>query len=637
MYVIGTAGHVDHGKSTLIKALTGIHPDRLKEEKIRQMTIDLGFAWMNLPNGEELGIVDVPGHRDFIENMLSGVGGIDAALFIIAADEGVMPQTKEHLAILDLLQVKNGLIVLTKIDLVDDPDWLDLVEMDIRDAVEGTILEQAKIVRVSAHTKTGITQLIETLQELLAEVMPKPDFGRARLPIDRVFSITGFGTIVTGTLLDGTLQVGEEVEILPGGKKVRIRGLQTHKKNEQLASPGSRTAVNLTGINIDDIQRGNILATLKKYQPTQRFDADLRILPASNFSIKHNQTVKLFIGASEVLSRIRVLGKEEINPGENGWVQIEPVTAIVGIRGDRFIIRIPSPGETIGGGMIVNPHPHRRHKRFSSEVIKQLEAYQQGTPEEIFLQSVRDVGVGTFDSVIKKAKLERSSIEKFWKNLLEEQQVFQLEKGDVFQKPNIIICSSVWFLDRKNKTASLLENYHQQFNLRAGMSKEELKSKLKLDQPVFIAVLNILQELNFLETLGNVVRLSGFHPNLSDSQQKTKKIIVQTFSSAPYSTPGLKESIELHGEEIINYLITENLLINVGNDVAFLSEFYQEMKKWVVEKIEHSGSLTVAEFRDRFQTSRKYALAFLEHLDSIGVTIRDGDFRKIRQTGNKSY
>jgi selenocysteine-specific elongation factor len=369
---------------------------------------------------------------------------------------------------------------------------------------------------------------------------------------------------------------------------------------------------------------------VNKYQPTQRFDADLRILSSSSFSVKHNQTVKLFIGASEVLSRIRVLGKDEIKPGENGWVQVEPVFPIVGIRGDRFIIRIPSPGETIGGGMIVNPNPPRRHKRYSQDVVKQLEAYLRGTPDEIFLQAIQDLGVSTFDAVSKKGKLEHSVIKDFWNNLLEDKQIFQLEKGDVFKKPNLTICSSIWFADKKNKTFLLLENYHNQFNLRVGIPKEELKSRLKLEQSVFIAVLNLFQEMNFVELHGNFIRLKNFVPNLNPSQVKAKLSIIKAFSDSPYSPPSVKENIDSHGEEIINYLQAEKILISVGNDVAFLNENYLEMENWVITKIEHSGSLAVAEFRDKFQTSRKYALAFLEHLDAKGITIRDGDFRKLR-------
>jgi len=630
MYVIGTAGHVDHGKSTLIKALTGTHPDRLKEEQDRQMTIDLGFAWLSLPDGEEVGIIDVPGHRDFIENMLAGVGGIDAALFIIAADEGVMPQTKEHLAILDLLQVKNGIIVLTKVDLINDPDWLDLVEMDVHDAVKGTIFENSPIIRVSALTKAGINELINTLQVLLSSVKPKPDFGRGRLPIDRVFSITGFGTIVTGTLLDGILQIGQEVELLPERIKVRIRGLQTHKKNEKIATPGSRTAVNLSGVDIDEIRRGQVLAIADKYQPTQRFDAEIRVLSSSTFRIKHNQTIKLFIGTSEVLSRIRVLGRDEINPGENGWVQIEPVIPIVGIRGDRFIIRIPSPGETIGGGMIVNSNPGRRHKRFSSEVIKKLEFYSFGGPEEILFQAILDLGISSFDLLTKKAKMDSSIIQNYYENLIISGKIIQLEKGNVFQKTNLLLCSSVWFNDHKNKIQKILENYHNLFNLRLGIPKEELKSKLKLEHSVFSLVLEILKEQEFVEMIGNYVKLSGFIPQLTIKEEKIKSLIIEKFSETPYSTPGLKEYKELFSEEIINYLQSANILIAVNNDVAFLSNIYDEMRNWVIHKIEKSGSVTVADFRDTFQTSRKYALAFLEDLDAKGITFRDGDLRKLR-------
>ncbi len=632
MYVIGTAGHVDHGKSTLIKVLTGINPDRLKEEQIREMTIDLGFAWLKLPGGEELGIVDVPGHRDFIENMLAGVGGIDAALFIIAADEGVMPQTREHLAILDLLQVKNGIIVLTKIDLVEDKEWLDLVEMDVRDAMVGTILENAPIVKVSAFTKEGIDQLIQTIQDMLLNVRPKPDLERARLPIDRVFSLTGFGTIVTGTLIDGTLEVGQEVELLPEKLKTRIRGLQTHKKNESTAFPGSRTAVNITGVNLDQIRRGQVLARPGKYQGTQRFDAYLKIIPAANFSIKHNQTVKLFIGASEELARVRVLGKDEIKPGEDGWVQIEPHSMIVGIRGDRFIIRIPSPGETVGGGLIVNPNPQRRYKRFAQDVIKRMEAYLQGTPKEIFLQSLQDLGVNRFEEVTKKAKLEKTTVLKFWDEIIAENLCYQLEKGDVFQKPTILICSSIKFNDIRLKTEKILDEYHQKYNLRAGIPKEELKSKLKLDQNVFISMLELLKNQEIVRLLENKVCKTQFTPILTPSQEKAKNLIVEAFQASPFSPPGMNELMEKYGEEIVNYLLSEVILISIGNDIAFLTKSYQEMEEWVIQQIKSSGSLTVAQFRDKFSTTRKYALAFLEHLDQKGTTIRDGDARKLRPT-----
>ena len=304
MRVIGTAGHVDHGKSTLIAALTGTHPDRLKEEQAREMTIELGFGWMTLPNGEEVGIVDVPGHRDFIENMLSGIGGIDAALLVIAADEGVMPQTREHLAILDILQIPTGIIVLTKTDLAPDSAWLDLVEADIRAAVKDTVMKDAPILRVSAKTKIGLESLVSNLETSLQQEPPRIDLGRPRLPIDRVFSISGFGTVVTGTLLDGQLAIGDDVEILPSGQKGRVRGLQTHKKKEDKAVPGSRTAVNISGIETESIQRGEVVVHPNQYQPTRRIDARFRLLKDVSSVLKHNSEVKFFVGASET-ARLR--------------------------------------------------------------------------------------------------------------------------------------------------------------------------------------------------------------------------------------------------------------------------------------------------------------------------------------------
>ncbi|MDQ2690736.1 MAG: selenocysteine-specific translation elongation factor, partial [Chloroflexota bacterium] len=316
MRVIGTAGHVDHGKSTLIAALTGTHPDRLKEEQQREMTIELGFGWLTLPNGEDVGIVDVPGHRDFIENMLAGVGGIDAALLVIAADEGVMPQTREHLAILDLLQIPAGLIVLTKTDLAPDTAWLELVEADIRAVVGGTVMSTAPLVRVSARTGTGLDSLVSILESLLQEKPPRPDLNRPRLPIDRVFSMSGFGTVVTGTLLDGHLSPGDEVEILPSGQRGRVRGLQMHKRKEERAIPGSRTAVNVSGIETGSVQRGEVLVHPGQYQSTRRVDAHVHLLADSSSPLKHNSEVKFFVGASESMATLRLLGREELVPAK---------------------------------------------------------------------------------------------------------------------------------------------------------------------------------------------------------------------------------------------------------------------------------------------------------------------------------
>ncbi len=385
MYVIGTAGHVDHGKSTLTHALTGINPDRLEEEQRREMTIDIGFAWLDLPNGERIGIIDVPGHRDFIENMLAGVGGIDAAVLVIAADEGVMPQTREHLAILDLLAIPTGLIALTKIDLVRDPDWLELVQLDILDAVQGTILDGAPIIPVSARTGEGLDRLVEAITERLAELPTRPTSGSPRLPVDRVFTISGFGVVVTGTLIDGPLSTGQEVEIQPANVRARIRGMQSHEQPIDAADPGRRLAVNLRGVEKSDVRRGDVLGLPGTCHPTTLIDAWLRYLPGAHLPLEHDDPVKLFTGAAEVSGRVRVLDRERVLPGEQSWIQIRLDAPLAAARGDRYIIRRASPPETIGGGVILDTAPGQRWKRFRPDVIARFETLHGGDPLEIAL------------------------------------------------------------------------------------------------------------------------------------------------------------------------------------------------------------------------------------------------------------
>jgi selenocysteine-specific elongation factor len=392
MHVIGTAGHVDHGKSTLVLALTGIDPDRLREEKEREMTIDLGFAWLTLPNGDPVGIIDVPGHRDFVENMLAGVGGIDAALFIVAADEGVMPQTREHLAILDLLGVSRGVVALTKTDLAESEDWIELVAADVSETLDGSVLQGSPIIPVSARTGQGLDDLTAALQEMLSQVEPRHDRGRPRLPIDRVFTISGFGTVVTGTLTDGSFAVGQEVEILPKGLGARVRGLQTHKEKVERTVPGSRVAMNLSGVSKGELARGDVVTTPGWLRGTVLVDVQLRYLPSAPRPLRHNAQLKFFTGAAETLARVRLLGQDELPPGETGWAQLRLQDPVAMVKGDRFIVRLPSPPATVGGGTAIDPHPGRRHRRTRPEVISRLETLSQGSPAEILLQSLERSG-----------------------------------------------------------------------------------------------------------------------------------------------------------------------------------------------------------------------------------------------------
>jgi len=631
MHVIGTAGHVDHGKSTLVQALTGTHPDRLKEEREREMTIDLGFAWLTLPSGEEVGIVDVPGHRDFIENMLAGIGGIDAALFVIAADEGMMPQTTEHLAILDILQVQGGVVALTKIDLIEDPDWLDLVEEDIRSALSHTILENAPIVRVSSRTHQGISELLDQLGECIANRPPRPDLGRPRLPVDRVFTMPGFGTVVTGTLSDGSLHSGSEVEILPSGLHARIRGLQTHKRKEETAIPGSRTAVNISSINVDQVKRGDVLAYPGIYQPSRRIDVHFRLLRDITLPLKHDTLVKFFLGAAEVQARVRLLGSEELLPAEEGWLQLELYEPIVAIRGDRYILRRPSPGETLGGGTVVDPHPKGRHKRFSAQELASLDTLARGTPTEILFQSLLALGTASLQDVITRSNLDSSTANRATQELVAQGEIIILESGEQTAiTPLTMVTSKGYWEQLKRQVLQEVGDYHKMYPLRRGMPREELKSRLKISSRIFNSALRRISPEGQLEETGSLVRHVGYTIQFNPQQQRSVDGLLARFISSPFSPPTAKECLTEVGEELYNAMIEIGLLIPIPPDVVFRKQDYDLMLSEIFSLLNKKGTITAAEVRDHFNTSRRYVLALLEYLDAQGITVRQGDSRRLK-------
>lgn len=617
-FVIGTAGHVDHGKSALVKALTGIDPDRLTEEKERGMTIDLGFAWLILPSGREVSIIDVPGHEQLIKNMLAGVGGIDVALLVIAADEGVMPQTREHLAILDLLGIDKGIVALTKKDLVDS-EWLELVTLDIREIIAKTSLSRAAIISVSAITKEGLDILLAAIDELLNTTSPRKNIGRPRLPIDRVFTLSGFGTVVTGTLIDGQLSLGQEIEIVPPGLKGRIRGLQTHMKKVDVALPGSRVAVNLSGVNTSDMERGEVLTLPGLLVPVAVIDAKLRLLDSLNYTIRHNASVTFFTGSAKSLAKVRLLNTSELKAGETGWVQILLDSPITMVKGDRFIIR--STSDTLGGGEIVETQA-RRHRRFSPTVIDKLADKAQGDEYQVIfallsefngkqmfrIQARSGFPVDKFSIAIEKLK----------------------ELGNIVILGDSGRSSVIYTVDGWNALVKKLEDitsdYHRQFHLNRGIPKEELRSRLKMEPVVYNLLLQRLLPDKKLVEDGNFLRLPGFTIALSAQQKSTVEVYLNKLRESPYSPPS-----ELEIEpQLLDYLIDQKKAVRVADNVVFFAPVYDDMVRRVKDYIGSKGKITVAEVRDIFNTSRKYALALMEYLDKEKVTRRVGDERVLR-------
>lgn len=617
MHVIGTAGHVDHGKSTLVQALTGIDPDRLAEEKAREMTIDLGFAWLSL-GGEEVGIVDVPGHRDFIENMLAGIGGIDLVLFVIAADEGIMPQTREHLAILDLLQIEHGLVALTKCDLVDDPEWLDLVALEIDEVLGGTALTGAPIVPVSARTGQGIDQLKDTLTQALAQIETRTDRGQARMPIDRVFTISGFGTIVTGTLIDGRLRVGDEIEVQPGSLAGRVRGLQTHKIKRDVVQPGSRVAINLTNIAREALRRGQVIARRGVLRPSRLLDVAYRHLPDAGGPLTHNAEVKVFVGAAEVSAHARLIGQESIPPGQSGWVQLALAEPLAALRGDRFILRRASPAATIGGGRLLDANPGRRHRRFRADVAERFRALSEDAPDELLLAALLRMGPLPPALLFDKTGLTPAAGRQALQALGDSGQVIELGK--------VVIAAASWreLLERAPRE---LAEYHHQQPLRLGMEREELRNRLQIPAAAIASLCESLLASGAIVESGALLRLPDHAVTFTPAQEEASARLMAFLESRGILAPSVKECQELIDPATFLALSEAGRIKPITPDVVYSSDLYDRLIGQLTDYLHQKGSISAAEARDLLGASRKYAIALLEHMDERRITRRAGDVR----------
>lgn len=617
MRVIGTAGHVDHGKSTLVEKLSGINPDRLAEERARNMTIDLGFAWLELPDGDTVGIVDVPGHRDFIENMLAGVGGIDAALLVIAADEGIMPQTREHLAILRLLDIKQILIVLSKIDLIDDPEWIELVELEIEDLLAANQYAGARILPVSAQTGAGLQELRAELGRILAQLPARPDSQMPRLPVDRAFVVSGFGTVVTGTLTGGALAVGDQVELQPAGQRGRIRGLQSYQRAVTQAAPGSRVAVNIAGINSGAAKRGDVLSVPGLIQPTLLADAQFRQLEDIDRPLSHNAEVKVFCGSAEGVARVRLLGGDKLTPGGRGWLQLRLRDPMPLSRGDRYILRYPSPAQTVGGGLIVNPHPGRRHKRFQQRVIDDLDLRLSGRPGERLAQAASGPAPQSLAALQRTLGFNDAEMTA----ALDE----ALNTGAIRRLDDASIMASASWRDLARAVEKELSSFHQGNPLRLGMLRVELRSRLRLDQALLDHL--IAADERFAAEL-RLVRLSDHEVTFTDQEQKNIDRLLETLEAAPFAPPTIAEMNLLAGEDIVRALQDQRRLIKVSDSIAFSARAYASLLAEVRNHLRARDEIDAKTLRDKFGTTRKYAIPVLEYLDSLGLTQRVGDVRR---------
>lgn len=631
--IIGTAGHVDHGKTLLIKTLTGTDTDRLKEEKERGISIELGFARLILPSGKQAGIVDVPGHERFIKNMLAGVGGIDLVLLVIAADEGVMPQTREHLDIIQLLQVKKGIVVITKADIVDD-DWLGLVKEEVREFVTGTVLEQAPILAVASTTGQGIPELLHLIDKTVDITEERTETGRLRLPVDRVFSVTGFGTVVTGTLLSGRIVVGDSVEIMPQGIVSRVRSLQVHGQKMDQARAGQRTAVNLTGVEVDDIKRGSVLVTTGSVTPSHRMDVKLQLVASAGKPLKNRARVRMYLGTDEILGRVRFLDREELEPNQEAYAQLELEEEAIAGKGDRFVIRSYSPMRTIGGGTVVDSNAPK-HKRYRPEVLEAIATKEMGEPEELLEQFLyNQQNLFTVDELSQGAGLAKADIEQCLPKLEKDERV-KIIRAD--QKEFVV--SGQVYRNWGNKIKSTTESYHNDHPLREGIPKEELRSRQfsQLTSKVFLFLLQSLEADGYALIHEKTVA-SPNTGTLAANYQRVVDSLLNVLITGKNQPPSWSEIVKNHklkdseAQEYLQYLLRKGMVTRLGDEELYLAtQEYNKARQLIIDFLKNNKEISVGQARDLLNTSRKYTLPLLESFDRERLTRRVGDNRILVQ------
>lgn len=620
---IGTAGHVDHGKTTLIKALTGIDTDRLKEEKERGMTIDLGFASITLPGGRKAGIVDVPGHERFLKNMLAGATGVDVVLLVVAADEGVMPQTTEHLEILDLLETKEGIVALTKCDMVEE-EWLEVVEEDIRESLRGSFLGNVPIVRVSGITGAGMEELKQALAVMVEEIQERSASGPFRLPVDRIFTLTGFGTVATGTLASGTIRVGDAVEVLPQGLQTRVRQMQVYGTKQEEAAAGTRIAVNLAGMEVGDLSRGSVVAPPGYLKPSSLLDVTLRLLPAVSGPLRSRARIRLHIGTAEILGRLKILDAEEISPGGEGLAQFVAEQPVVSARGDRFVIRSYSPMRTIGGGIVLDPNAPKR-RRFDLKAIEAVARRRQGVPVDLVEDALLLAAGGTSQKeIVSSIGVSESVVIDALAELSEAKRARLIGKEKWFHE-------SI-YMQLFTKTLDTLQSYHTSNPLKSGMPREDLRvaAAKVVDVRTFSALIAVMESDGLVATGEGIVRLAAHEVKLNHEQQREADRMENMFSSAGMNVPSPEEACASGGllaKDIFALLVERRRLLKVDEGIYFHVDAIEKAEAALIAFLRANQKITVSEFRDLVGSSRKFVLPLLQHFDAKRITRRVGEVR----------